>query len=125
MCVKCNTAAQYKVAAAIIIIVAAVITVISDIRLRISALGVVGKLTWAISRYPAKEHIPCVDCVIHGSNPHGVSWCCLTGCEGGGREASGSTGGGQGWLDQEEQRRLTGALERPLSAALPGPAAGL
>lgn len=49
--------AQYKVAAAII--VAAIIILISNTGLRISALGVVGKLTWDdISRYPEEGHIP-------------------------------------------------------------------
>lgn len=78
----------------IIIIVVVVIIVIFDIRLRIFVLGVVGKFIWVISRYLVKEYILCVDCVIYGSNFYGVFWCCFIGCEGGGREVLGSTGGG-------------------------------
>ena len=46
-----------------------------------------------------------------GSSPHGVSECSVIGCEGGGPEASERADGGQGWLDQEEQRGLPRALE--------------
>lgn len=119
--------AQYKVAAANIV-AAAVITVISKAGLRIFALGVVGKLPWeGISRYLAEGHVPSLACglCVPMWQPSWYVWCCLPGCEGGRREAPASTDGGQGWLDQEEQRGLPRALERPLSAPLPGPATGL
>lgn len=109
-------------------VVAAVNTVISQAGLRIFALGVVGKLTREdVSRYPAEGHVPSLACGPCAPlwQPSRYAGCCLPGCEGGGREAPASTDGGQGWLDQEEQWGLLRALERPLSAPLPGPATGL